>query len=136
MLHGVVLSPDYDGPCGTPFVASLSASNWQTKAGELRGIWPGNSSLLSQPKRVGGQEVTVPREGWTIDGWMDGWMELGKERVWKIDGWPLSQTLRGHLDYSYCRCLMMSIKLVDLLQKVFSLYNGSIMDKETGDTSF
>lgn len=108
MLHGVVLSPDYDGPCGTPFVVWLYASNWQTKAGELRGIWPGNNSLLSQPKRVSGEDVTVPREGWTLDGWMDAWL-VGEQAGVEIDGWmeffgqgwSLSQTLRGHLDCSY-----------------------------------
>lgn len=75
MLHGVVLSPDYDGPCGTPFVGSLYNSNWQTKARDPRGIWPGNSSLLWQPKGVSREEATVPRGGWAMDGWTDGWME-------------------------------------------------------------
>lgn len=75
MLHGVVLSPDYDGPCGTPFVGSLCASNWQTKARDPRGIWPGNSALLWQPKAVSREEATIPRGGWTMDGWTDGWMD-------------------------------------------------------------
>lgn len=106
MLHGVVLSPDYDGPCGTPFVGSLCASNWQTKAWDPRGIWPGNSSLLWQPKAVSREEATIPRGGWTMDGrtvgWMDGLELYLKWNDFLVQGWSLSQTLRGHLDCSDC----------------------------------
>lgn len=123
MLHGVVLSPDYDGPCGTPLCWFTSHFQLAKQAGSWGGC--GLEKVLSQPMRVSGGKSQRPHG--RMDNRWNSWMELGKPAVME-NGWmeflvaSLSQTLRGRLGGSDCHCLILPINLVNLLQKGFFFF--------------
>lgn len=55
ILHGVVLSPDYDGPSGTPFVGALHTSNWHAKLGAEGDLaWEKLTALTANDSQSGG----------------------------------------------------------------------------------
>lgn len=93
----VVLSPDYDGPLRDSLCRFTALFQLADQPKHLRGNWPGNSSLLWQPKEGSGEEATASRGG-AHDRWMDGWIRIVFEiiiRSHKGFSGELAVSLRG-----------------------------------------